>query len=259
MKLSLDPKAINDVLDGRWAEARRRGRSLAEDTSTHDDPADDLDTARAKTLDGVMKMAATELPMTGLSPDMGGKNEHATNVAGFEETVTASPSLQIKAGVQFGLFGGAILHLGDKDQQQKWLLDAQSGRLLGSFAMTEIGHGSYVANVATTATYDEATEEFVIETPFRAATKEYIGNAARDARAAVVFAQLVTKGIKHGVHAFFVPVRDEAGEPMPGVSIEDDGYKGGLKGVDNGRLAFDSVRIPRTNLLNRYGDRKSVV
>ena len=98
MKLSLDPKAINDVLDGHWAEARRLGRTLAEASSTHDDPADDLDTARAKTLDGVMMMAETGLPMTGLSPEMGGKNEHATNVAGFEETVTASPSLNVRSG-----------------------------------------------------------------------------------------------------------------------------------------------------------------
>lgn len=254
MKLSLDPQAINTVLDGQWAEARQRGRTLAQEPTIYDDPADDLETARAKTLDGVAMMAETGLPMTGLPPEMGGKNEHATNVSGFEETVTANPSLQIKAGVQFGLFGGAILHLGDAEQHEKWLLDAQSGRLLGSFAMTEIGHGSDVANVATTATYDPASEEFVIVTPFRAATKEYIGNAARDARAAVVFAQLVTQGVNHGVHAFFVPVRDDAGEPLPGISLEDDGYKGGLKGVDNGRIAFDSVRIPRKNLLNRYGD-----
>ena len=146
MKLSLDPQAINDVLDGRWAEARRTGRSLALDPTTHDDPADDLETARAKTLTGVGMMAETGLPMTGLPPQMGGKNEHATNVAGFEETVTANPSLQIKAGVQFGLFGGAILHLGNSEQHEKWLLDAQAGRLLGSFAMTEIGHGSDVAD-----------------------------------------------------------------------------------------------------------------
>jgi acyl-CoA oxidase len=254
MKLSLDPQAINDVLDGRWADARRLGRTLALDPANHDDPADDLATARAKTLAGVGTMAETQLPMTGLPPAMGGKNEHATNIAGFEETVTANPSLQIKAGVQFGLFGGAILHLGDAEQQKKWLLDSQQGRLLGSFAMTEIGHGSDVASVATTATFDVEAEEFVIDTPFRAATKEFIGNAACDARAAVVFAQLITAGVNHGVHAFFVPVRDEDGNPLPGISIEDDGYKGGLKGVDNGRIAFDSVRIPRTNLLNRYGD-----
>src|SRR5699024_10805181 len=55
-------------------------------------------------------------------------------------------------------------------------------------------------------------------------------------------------------HCFYVPVRDAEGELLPGVSSEDDGPKGGLNGIDNGRLAFDHVRIPRTNLLGRYGD-----
>ncbi|MDN5774478.1 MAG: acyl-CoA dehydrogenase family protein [Brevibacterium aurantiacum] len=253
MKLSLDPQAINDALDGRWAEARRQGRTLAFEEITHEDPADDLETTRAKTLAGVGIMAETGLTMTSLPTSLGGLNQHATNVAGFEETVTASPSLQIKAGVQFGLFGGAILHLGNSEQHQAWLLDAQKGKLLGSFAMTEIGHGSDVAAVGTTATYSVEDKEFVIDTPFRAATKEYIGNAARDARAAVVFAQLVTAGVNHGVHAFFVPIRDEDGEVLPGITIEDDAFKGGLKGVDNGRITFDEVRIPRFNLLDRYG------
>lgn len=253
MKLSLDPQALNAILDGRWAEARRTGRSLAQNEVTHEDPTDDLEAARERALSGVQLMAETELPLTGLPKSMGGRNEHAVNIASFEETVTASPSLQIKAGVQFGLFGGAILHLGNPAQHEAWLLAAQKGELLGSFAMTEIGHGSDVAAVGTTATYSAESEEFVIDTPFRAATKEYIGNAARDARAAVVFAQLITAGVNHGVHAFFVPIRDDAGEPMPGIGIEDDMFKGGLKGVDNGRITFDGVRIPRFNLLDRYG------
>jgi acyl-CoA oxidase len=41
---------------------------------------------------------------------------------------------------------------------------------------------------------------------------------------------------------------------MPGVSIEDCGRKGGLNGVDNGRLSFRDVRVPRDALLNRFGD-----
>ena len=253
MKLSLDPQAINTALDGRWAHARRQGRTLALDEITHEDPADDLETTRAKTLAGVKLMAETGLPMVCLPTSLGGRNEHATNIASFEEAVTASPSLQVKAGVQFGLFGGAILHLGNAEQHRAWLLAAQKGELLGSFAMTEIGHGSDVAAVGTTATYVVEDEEFVIDTPFRAATKEFIGNAARDAHAAVVFAQLITSGVNHGVHALFVPIRDEAGEVLPGITIEDDMYKGGLKGVDNGRIVFDNVRVPRFNLLDRYG------
>ena len=100
-------------------------------------------------------------------------------------------SLLVKAGVQWGLFGGAILHLGTERHH-----DGLPGRhvieleLLGCFAMTETGHGSDVASLRTTATYDPDTDEFVIHTPDDSARKEYIGNAARDGRVAVVFAQL---------------------------------------------------------------------
>jgi acyl-CoA oxidase len=120
--------------------------------------------------------------------------------------------------------------------------------------MTETGHGSDVAAIGTTATYDPATEEFVIHTPFRGAWKDYLGNAALHGKAATVFAQLITGGVNYGVHCFFVPLRDDEGAFLPGVGGEDDGVKGGLNGIDNGRLHFDHVRIPRENLLNRYGD-----
>jgi len=70
----------------------------------------------------------------------------------------------------------------------------------------------------------------------------------------VVFAPLKTKGVNHGVHAFYVPIRNEQGEFLPGIGGEDDGLKGGLNGIDNGRLHFTDVRVPRENLLNRYGD-----
>jgi acyl-CoA oxidase len=163
-------------------------------------------------------------------------------------------SLMVKMGVQWGLFGGAIHALGNEQHHREYLPAVMSVDLPGCFAMTETGHGSDVQNLRTTATYDPKTEEFVVHTPDESARKDYIGNAARDGRSAVVFAQLHSAGIDHGVHALLVPIRDSTGAPMPGVRIEDCGHKGGINGVDNGRLWFDQVRVPRTNLLNRYGD-----
>ena len=121
--------------------------------------------------------------------------------------------------------------------------------------MTETGHGSDVQSLGTTATYDP--DDRRARRPHArtsASRKDYIGGAARDGRMAAVFAQLVTDGESHGVHCVLVPIRDEAGRTMPGVTIGDCGAKAGLAGVDNGRLTFDQVRVPRTNLLNRYGD-----
>ena len=56
------------------------------------------------------------------------------------------------------------------------------------------------------------------------------------------------------MHCFVVPIRDDDGNDLPGVTTSDCHYKGGLPGVDNGRIQFDQVRVPRENLLNKYAD-----
>lgn len=249
----IDVPALTRVLDGRWGEMRAWGREIAGDP-TFARPVDmTMDDHRELTLKRLKELAKRNWSAQMLPKHLGGSNNPGGNLAAFEELVAGDPSLQIKAGVQFGLFASAILHLGTEEHHKKWMDDTMSVKLPGVYAMTEIGHGSDVSAVGTTATYDEGTQEFVIHTPFRAATKEFLGNAALHGHAAVVFAQLITKGVNHGVHCFFVPIRED-GELLPGVSSEDDGEKGGLNGIDNGRLAFNHVRIPRTNLLNRYGD-----
>ncbi|TFJ95492.1 ABC transporter [Platysternon megacephalum] len=162
-------------------------------------------------------------------------------------------SLTIKGGVQHGLWGGAIVNLGTQWHHETFLPDIISCRLPGCFAMTEMGHGSDVMSVETTITYLPATSEFDVHSPTASATKAYIGNAAEHGRAAAVFGQLWVDGTCHGVHTIVVPIRDEAGQAMPGVTLGDHGHKGGLLGVDNGTISFDHVRVPRTHLLNRYG------
>lgn len=254
-RANVNVEALGRQLLGRWADIRLQARALAGREELRKIEGLTHTQHRAR-VTGQLKFLVDHNAVHRAFPEeLGGADDHGGNVAGFEELVVADPSLQIKAGVQWGLFGSAVLHLGTADHHSRWLPGIMSMEVPGCFAMTETGHGSDVASIATTATYDPDTEEFEIHTPFRAAWKDYIGNAAVDGLGAVVFAQLVTKGVNHGVHAFYVDLRDPQTRAfLPGIGGEDDGIKGGLNGIDNGRLHFTNIRIPRTNLLNRYGD-----
>ena len=252
---AVDVAALGEQLLGKWAHIRRHSRALSGRPELHKTEGLTHTEHRKRTFGQLKYLVENKAVHRAFPAALGGSDDHGGNIAGFEELVTADPSLQIKAGVQWGLFGSAVMHLGTEEHHAKWLPGIMNLDIPGCFAMTETGHGSDVASIATTATFDPATQEFVIHTPFRAAWKDYIGNAAIDGLGAVVFAQLVTNGVNHGVHAFYVDLRDpETKEFLPGIGGEDDGVKGGLNGIDNGRLHFSNVRIPRTNLLNRYGN-----
>ena len=183
----------------------------------------------------------------------GGTNNMPAYAAIFENMMYVDGSMAVKFGVQFGLFGGSIQKLGTKKHHDAYLSKTGEAKLLGCFAMTETGHGSNVRGVKTTATYDKETDSIIIHTPGENDNKEYIGNALHSSMASV-FAQLIVEGKNHGVHAILVTIRDEKHQLMPGVTIEDNGYKLGLNGVDNGKIWFHQVRVPRENLLNKYGD-----
>jgi acyl-CoA oxidase len=253
---AIDVPALTDLLDGKHADVRRLVRENLADNAGILEDAEEMTRHefRQRVLEVLLMMARTGQTGLGFPKEYGGGGDIGASIAGFETLAYGDLSVLVKAGVQFGLFGGAILHLGSKRHHDAYLEDLITGRLLGCFAMTETGHGSNVQALGTTATYDPETDEFVVATPEESARKDYIGNAAEHGRMAVVFAQLVVAGESHGVHALVVPLRDEAGDPLPGVRIEDDGRKIGLNGVDNGRLWFDGVRVPRTALLNRYAD-----
>ncbi len=243
---------LRDYLDGRWAPIRRQARELAADPRFAIAVGEDTETQRGRVLERMRALAEEQYSRLGFPRRYGGLEDVGASITGFEMLAMGDLSLLVKAGVQWGLFGGAVLHLGTESHHRSYLAPIMSLELLGCFAMTETGHGSDVAALRTTATYDPGTGEFELHTPDEAAGKDYIGNAARDGRMAVVFAQLETGGSAHGVHAFLVPIRGGDGGPADGVRIEDCGLKSGLNGVDNGRLWFDHVRVPRGHLLDRY-------
>ena len=253
---SPDAAVLAGLLDGEYAELRARVKDFLVDRASFLQQAEEWTAAeyREQVRDVVVEAAETGLTASGFPAAYGGADDVGANVAAFETIALGDLSVLVKFGVQFGLFGGAIQQLGTEHHHDAWLADIAKAKLLGSFAMTETGHGSNVQALGTTATYDADAGEFVIQTPDDTARKDYIGNAARHAQAAVVFAQLVVAGDNHGVHALYVPLRDKKGRTLPGIRIEDCGKKLGLLGVDNGRIWFDQVRVPRGNLLNRYAD-----
>ncbi|MEA2167824.1 MAG: acyl-CoA oxidase [Solirubrobacteraceae bacterium] len=243
------------ILQAQLEQAFPEVRAIARETIARPefDPPLGIATAeyRELTLKWCRRLAEERLTKWGApGPDY----SPGATVALFETLSLGDLSLLIKFGVQFGLWGGAVHHLGTEMHHEQYSARIASLELPGCFAMTETGHGSNVQQLETTATYDPVTQEFVVDTPVERARKEFIGNAACHAQMAAVFAQLVVGGESHGVHALIVPLRDEDGNLLPGIRIEDCGEKLGLNGVDNGMIWFDGVRVPREALLNRYGN-----
>ncbi len=249
---------LRNALDGRWRDVKNQLRAtLTEDLfRPHYTPNTVI--ARTKVAEQMRIMAAFGAAADSFRKEHGGTGDIGAAITMIEMLAMSDLSLMVKAGVQWGLFGGAVENLGTERHHEAYVKDIISLALRGCFAMTETGHGSDVQSLETTATYDPAAEEFVIDSPTPTARKDYIGGAAETATMAAVFAQLITaengSPVSHGVHCFMVPIRDAEGNDLPGVTTSDCEYKGGLPGVDNGRIVFDHVRVPRVNLLNKYGD-----
>lgn len=254
---ALEPEAQFDLplmralLDGPFAERKDKVRALLQDPAfTYQDelPKEEY---RELVLQWLHRLADNGLGALAFPDVLNSADGFGEFLAAFESLAMFDLSLVIKFGVQFGLFGGSIYFLGT-EKHHKLLADVASVKLPGCFAMTELGHGSNVRSLQTTASFDRQNNQWIVHTPDEYARKEWIGNAAAHAKMATVFAQLEIDGHYYGVHAFLVPIRDDDGQVLPDVFIDDCGHKLGLNGVDNGRLWFDHVRIPADNLLDRF-------
>ncbi len=245
-------ESMTKKLDGDTHELRNKVKRFFQDPVFNYTPLPTKEQKRKKVLEWTKMMADQGYGGSAFPEEYGGWNSMADYLAVFETSGYFDLSLSIKFGVHFGLFGGSVFWLGTKKHHDKYLKDIGTMALPGCFAMTETGHGSNVRGLEVTATYDKNTDELVINSPNLQSGKEYIGNAL-DSKMASVFCQLIVDGESHGVHAVLVRLRDEDHNLLPGIEVKDNGYKLGLNGVDNGRIWFSNVRVPRENLLDRYG------
>eukprot|EP01117_Protostelium_nocturnum_P012331 TRINITY_DN4540_c0_g1_i1.p1 TRINITY_DN4540_c0_g1~~TRINITY_DN4540_c0_g1_i1.p1 ORF type:complete len:754 (-),score=248.75 TRINITY_DN4540_c0_g1_i1:175-2205(-) len=176
------------------------------------------------------------------------------SVAFLSAVASLDNGLSAKHGLHMGMFINCIKNLGT-ERHQHYVPMCERMEIFGSFALTELSHGSNAKAMQTTATFDIATQEFVINSPSHEAYKWWIGMAGQTANYTCLMAKLIVNGKNYGLHPFLVPIRSLVDHtPLPGVHVGDMGHKPGLNGIDNGFIGFDNFRIPRENLLNFLAD-----
>ncbi|KAJ4945039.1 hypothetical protein JOQ06_013578 [Pogonophryne albipinna] len=155
--------------------------------------------------------------------------------------------------LHLGMFLPTLLNQATPEQMDRFFMPAWNLEIIGTYAQTEMGHGTHLRGLETTATYDPATQEFVLNSPTISSIKWWPGGLGKTSNHAIVLAQLHTLGNCHGIHAFIVPIRDMSTHiPLPGIVVGDIGPKFGFSEVDNGFLKLENVRLPRDNMLMKY-------
>jgi len=153
-------------------------------------------------------------------------------------------------GIHFSMFLTFIRTQANEEQQKRWLPPAERAQFFGAYAQTELGHGSNLRGLETTATLDKETDEFVIHSPYLTSLKWWPTGIYCCTHGAVM-ANLVIDGKDYGFHGFMVQFRDDKGSCMPGVEIGEMGPKINTKITNIGYARFTNVRIPRADMFAR--------
>lgn len=155
---------------------------------------------------------------------------------------------------QFRIFLSNLERQMSDEQKKIWVPRAERFEIFGCYPQTELGHGSNVSGIETTATFDKLTDEFIINSPTISSTKYWIGGSGIWATHGIVVARLIIDGKEYGNHLFLTQLRAlDTQQLMPGVEIYEMGPKSfqGMLGADTGALRFNHVRIPREQMLAR--------
>ena len=192
--------------------------------------------------------------------------EHLMRVSPGNEAQNGA--LWTRFTVQYNLYAGSIVALGNNEQRQQ-LVASQNDGALGCFAFTEKGTGVLSgAGVETTATFDPTTNEFVIQSPNVTSSKNWISQGMY-AENAVILADLIIDGDSKGPHLFWAHIADAAASggkstrgrtdgplarptPVAGVTIGTNPEKTCMHGLDNATVLFEQFRVPGSALLSRF-------
>ncbi|MFC9897133.1 acyl-CoA dehydrogenase family protein [Nocardia sp. NPDC127579] len=178
-------------------------------------------------------------------------------VALHEQATVVDTHLGALLTVQINLVLGTLLEATSNSEVEAAKQELLEGSAVGAYILTELGHGSDLPGLETTATFDPADGgSFVIHTPTATAIKYMPTTAAPPvpgvARFGIVFARLIVDGVKQGNYPFLVRLVDRDGTIRPGITIRPMPEKPAI-GMDNSLTRFDHVRVGREALVSHTG------
>lgn len=246
-RCNFDPLEITHILDGgadKTEERRKTEDWFLKDPELQDKVPSEFLSHKQKYEEAVRKACVVFKKLE----QMGGGYESYSQILGQLGAAV------LKDGNPFTLhyvmFVPTILGQGTLEQQAYWIGRAWNKEIIGTYAQTELGHGTFIRGLETTAHYDPKTKEFVLNSPTLTSYKWWPGGLGQTANYAVVVAQLFSKGERQGIQPFIVQLRDEkTHKPLKGIKIGEIGTKLGMNSTNNGYLGFEKVRIPRENML----------
>ncbi|MEV0191523.1 acyl-CoA dehydrogenase family protein [Kitasatospora purpeofusca] len=165
--------------------------------------------------------------------------------------VDSSVAITLEAAVSLGAM--PIHRFGTEEQKREWLPRLTSGELLGAFGLTEPEGGSDAGATRTTARYDEATDEWVIN-----GTKCFITNSGTDITGLVTVTALTEPLARSSEEGEFSSPRREISSIIvptgtPGFQVSKKYSKVGWNASDTRELSFTDCRVPAANLLGERG------
>ncbi len=183
-----------------------------------------------------LKAGAAGLLATKVSPRFGGGGGDLYHCMVIIEEQTRLGFTELPFYLHSDIVAPYIELYGTDEQRARFLPAMASGEIVSAIAMTEPGAGSDLQAITTRARLDG--DHYVLD-----GRKTFISNA-QNAELIVVAAKTDSAARAGGVSLLIVDTRD-----APGFALGRNLRKVGVKAQDTSELFFDSVPVPRRNLL----------
>jgi len=201
---------------------------------------DKIDTPDTNLMKNTLKKAG-ELGLMGIAlpEEYGGFGQSFVTQMLVAESIGAGYSFSVAFMAHTGIGTLPIMYYGNEDQRQRYVMRLATGEMIGAYCLTEPGAGSDANSGKTQAVLSEDGKHYILN-----GQKMWITNAAF-ADSQVVFAKIDRDRV---LSAFIVE------RTFPGVSVNPDEHKMGIKGSSTAQIFYNDVKVPVENLLGSRGE-----